>query len=87
MKLRILLILTVGCWLWLWSMVKRPDKWAALVDKENAFCVIRGIAPALLTERIKRFEKGRGQRVLLPIAAVLCTVAVALHIVIEILQR
>jgi len=87
MKLTILLLLTVGCWLWLWFMIKRPDKWAALVHKENTFWVSRGIAPGSLTEWIKRFEKGRALRVLVATTAVLCTVAVALHIVIEISRR
>ncbi len=43
------------------------------------------MAPASLMEQIKRFEKGRGLKVLVVTAVVLCTVAVVLQIVIEIL--
>ncbi len=72
-KLIILALLTVGCWLWLWFMVRRPDKWGALVDRENAFWVSRRIVSASFAEKSKRFEKGRGQKLLVGAAAVLVT--------------
>ena len=69
----ILALLTMGSWLWLWFIVKRPDKWGAMVDRENAFWVRRRIVSASFAETAKRFEKGRGQKLLVGAAAVLGT--------------
>ena len=86
MKFTILSLLTVGCWLWLWFMVKRPAKWEALVDRGNAFCVSGCIFSASFAEKTKRFEKGRGQKLLVGAAAVLYTLAL-LSLIIRILVR
>ena len=72
-SLIILIALTAGCWLWLWFMVQRPERWSSIVEKENAFWVSRGIVSASLAERIKRFERGRGQKILIGTGAVLGT--------------
>jgi hypothetical protein len=69
----IIILLTVFCWLWLWFMIRRPAKWGAIVDKENAFWTSRGLVSASLAERIKGFEKGRGQKILVGAAAVFGT--------------
>jgi len=71
MMLIISLLVAASGWFWLWFMIKRPDKWGLMVDKENAFWVRLGIAPVAFTERVKRFEKGLGQKVLICVAAIL----------------
>lgn len=72
-RLIILVTLTVGCWFLLWFMLRRAERWSAIVDKENVFWVSRGLVSASLAERIKRFEKGRGQQILTGTSAVLGT--------------
>ncbi len=50
--------LTALCYLWLWFMLKRPEKWAMWVDRENNFWAFKGLVSAALAERCKRWEKG-----------------------------
>jgi hypothetical protein len=69
----LLVVITVFCWLWLWFMVKKPARWGMMVDRENAFWVSKGIVSASFAEKFKRFEKGRGQKVLVCAAAVVGT--------------
>jgi len=69
-RIAILGLLTLGCWLWLWFMVKRPDRWGMLVERENSFWVRIGIVSASLSEKIKGLEKGRGMQVLVGATAV-----------------
>jgi hypothetical protein len=75
-KLALLGIITVLSWFWLWFVVRRPERWNALVDKENAFWVSRRWVSASLSERIKRLEKGRCLKILLGFVAVLGTLIV-----------
>jgi hypothetical protein len=80
-SLVILIPLTAGCWLWLWFMVRRPERWNSIVEKENAFWVSRGVVSASLAERIKSFERGRGQKILVGTGAVLGTAALVFFLI------
>lgn len=59
----ILAIAALG-WLWMGFTLRYPAKWAAIVDKENAFWVSRGLLSTALAERFKRIEKGRTLKLL-----------------------
>ena len=56
---------------WLWFMIARPEQWGRLVDRENSFWVRKGLASERLARWFARFEKGRGQKILVGIGAVL----------------
>ena len=56
--LGILVTLTAFGYLWLWFILKRPEKWGAWVDKENDFWVRLSVVPPAFAERCKRREKG-----------------------------
>ena len=69
-----LVFLTAVCIGWLCFMIVAPDKWSKWVDKENAFTlwVRKGIALAPPTEeKLKRFEKGVGMKILIGSGALL----------------
>ena len=70
----VLIALTVFGWLWLWFMMAKPEPWSRFVNRENDFWVSRGIISASLSERIRRFEKGRGQKILVGSGAAFGTV-------------
>ena len=55
----------------LWFMVAKPEQWGRLVDRENSFWVRNGLASERLTRWVVRFEKGRGQKILVGAGAVL----------------
>jgi hypothetical protein len=65
----VLVLLTVFGYVWLWFIVKRPEKWALLVEKENDFWVRKGIVSASFAERQKRRETGWPQKMLVGIIA------------------
>ena len=81
MRPTVLLILGSGCWLWLWFMVKRPGKWGAVVDQENAFWVNSRVISASFGEACKRIEKGPAQRYLVFAAAILSSAGSVLTMV------
>ena len=66
-------LLTVFLHLWLWLMIKRPEKWGRWVEAENNFWVRKGIVSASLTERVKRIETGRPIKLLVGVGALLGT--------------
>lgn len=76
MALAVAVMLTVLCWLWLWFMIGRRAKWDSLVDKENAFWVRLGVS-ASLAERVKCFEKGVYEKVLVGAGAAIGTLVSA----------
>jgi hypothetical protein len=49
--------------LWLWYMLARPAQWAKFTEKDNAFWVRRGL-PVKWAEACKRFEQGKGLKIL-----------------------
>ena len=57
------LVTMFGCG-WLWSIVKRPEKWSAWVEKENDFWVRKGLASAAFADRCKHREKGLPMKLL-----------------------
>lgn len=65
--------LTALCWFWLWLMVRRPDRWSRLVDRDNAFWARRGVVSPANAERIGRIEKGKFQKVMVGAVAALGT--------------
>jgi hypothetical protein len=68
-----LAVLTALCWFWLWLMVKRPERWGTIVEKENAFWTARGVVSKARSEKLQRLEKGRFQKILVGAAAALGT--------------
>jgi hypothetical protein len=66
-----LVLLTAIAVFWLWFVIRRPGQWAALVDKENAFWVRRGIISEAFAEKCKRLEKGPVQKVMIGGVAVI----------------
>lgn len=65
--------LTALCWFWLWLMVRRPDRWNRMVDRENAFWARRGVVSPERAQRIGRIEKGKFQKVMVGAVAALGT--------------
>jgi len=55
----------------LWFTIARPDQWSRMVDKENDFWVGKGFVSASASEWFRRFEKGRGQKVLIGLIGLL----------------
>ncbi len=51
--------------IWLSIVVLFPIQWAFLVDKENGFWVNKGILKAETADKLVRFEKGSGFKMLL----------------------
>lgn len=91
MALIIALIATMAvvitlCWLWLWFMIARREKWESIVDRENAFWVKLGVS-ASLAGKIKRLEKGLYEKVLVGAAAVFGTLSLAALCVWMIVRR
>jgi hypothetical protein len=50
--------MTILGYVWLWFVLKRPDKWGAWLDKENDFYVRMKILSVPNAERSKKWEKG-----------------------------
>jgi|ERR1035437_427889 hypothetical protein len=55
--LGVIVLLTTFNSAWLWFMVKRPDKWSAVVDKESAFWVRLGLMSGAFAVRYKSWGK------------------------------
>jgi uncharacterized membrane protein len=55
----------------LWFTIVRPAQWSRMVDKENDFWVGKGFISASTSEWFRRFEKGRGQKVLIGLIGLL----------------
>lgn len=80
----IILALTIACLLWLWFTIAKPEQWSRFVDRENDFWVKRGMLPASLVDRFRRFEKGPGQKILIGSGAMLgVTVLIVIHLLIR----
>ncbi|HWF18361.1 MAG TPA: hypothetical protein VG754_03805 [Verrucomicrobiae bacterium] len=45
-------------------MARRPQQWAAWVERENDFWRDKGLISARLTEKLKRWEKGKSLKIL-----------------------
>jgi hypothetical protein len=80
----VLVVLTLFCCLWLWVMIRHPEWWARLVDRENDFWRGRGIISASFAERMKRLEKGRLAKILIGGTAILGMVGLAVLIVLTV---
>ena len=67
------LVLTVLSCLWLGFIIFFPKQWAALVDKENAYWVGKGLISASRAEQVKRLEKGMAVKVMAGLLVILTT--------------
>jgi hypothetical protein len=67
----------VGALGW-WLMVRRPERWARWVDRENDFWRDRGLVSASVAERMKRLEKGTGLKLLAAATAIIGAIGLAL---------
>ena len=79
--------LTAFCWFWLWLMVKKPERWAVMVEKENAFWSARGVVSIARSEKIQRLERGRFQKIVVGTAAALGTTLLLLSALLWALLR
>lgn len=86
MEIIVFMLVSMLCWVWLWFMIKRSAKWERLVDRENGFWISKGVAVAFF-EKLKRFEKGPGQRLLVGSAAILAMIAALLNLLLLILRK
>jgi hypothetical protein len=68
-----------------WFSVRRPARWAALVDRENNFWRQRGLISASLSERFKSWEKGWPMK-LITAAAVIAS-AMAVYVTVMVLCK
>ena len=59
----------ITCCALLVFMIARPTQWARLVDAENDFWLRTGLVPQKLTSQVRKFEKGRGLKILVIIGA------------------
>lgn len=73
-SLILLLIFSLGSWIFLWYMMVRPQQWNTFVDKENDFWISKGMLSPTIGSNIKQFEKGLGMKVLVAIAALIGSV-------------
>ena len=52
-------IVLVPTWsYWLWFILYRPEKWAAFVNRENAWWVKRGVVPKRVAAAFQSLETG-----------------------------
>ncbi len=72
----VLIFWTAFVCLWMWFMLKRPQQWAAWVDKENDFWVRIGLCSKAFAERSKHWEKGLPLKSLVGIISVIGTSSV-----------
>jgi hypothetical protein len=79
-SIAVLVVLTLFCCLWLWFMIRRPEWWSAIVDRENDFWRGKGIISAAFAERMKRLEKGRMAKIIIGGTAVLGAIGLAVLI-------
>lgn len=56
---------------WLTFVIFFPTQWAYIVEKENNFWVTKGLYKAKTAEKIARFEKGKGLKILIATGIVL----------------
>jgi|SRR6516225_9062085 hypothetical protein len=69
----VLVLLTLFGYVGLWFMIRRRERWAAWVDRENDFWVRKGIISVTFAERLKRIEKGTPEKILVGAGALLGT--------------
>jgi len=69
----ILVLLTVFGYAWLWFMIRRAEKWAIWVDRENDFWVRKSLVSVCFSERMKRIEKGPALKILVGTGALIGT--------------
>ena len=59
-------------WLaWLIFILLWPIQWASIVDKENGYWVKKGLLKVTTAEKVSRFEKGIGFKILIVIGLAL----------------
>lgn len=64
----VLIILSLLLAVWLTFMLICPNRWSAMVDKENNFWVQKGVLKPATAERFANFEKGIWLKILVAIA-------------------
>jgi hypothetical protein len=66
----LLLLATVILIIWFALVVLFPIPWALIVEKENSYWVNKGVIKAATAEKIVRFEKGKGFKIVLGFALI-----------------
>jgi len=77
--LAVLTFAAFGCW---FLMARRPQQWAAWVERENDFWRAKGLLPATFAEKLKGWEKGRTLRLLAGITTCIGLIGLALTLVV-----
>ena len=72
-RMGVLLFITAFSYFWIWFMIRRPERWAALVDKENAFWVRTGVISEAFAGKCTRLEKGPMKKWLIGVLALFGT--------------
>ncbi len=75
----ILLAAFVSGWAW-WLRVMRPEKWNAMVDRDNDFWVKKGLISPALAERVKAAEKGLLMKWTLGFCAIFLAIGVVVNV-------
>jgi hypothetical protein len=66
----LLLLATVILIIWFALVVLFPIPWALIVEKENSYWVNKGVITTATADKIVRFEKGKGFKIVLGFALI-----------------
>ena len=66
----LLLLVSMILVIWLAFVVLFPIPWESIVDKENSYWVNKGTIKVATAEKIVRFEKGKGFKIILVFALI-----------------
>ena len=72
----LLLLTSVILTIWFALVVLFPIPWALIVEKENSYWVNKRVIKAATAEKIVRFEKGKGFKIVLGFALIGSVVSV-----------
>jgi hypothetical protein len=67
------LIFLVSFSLWLWYLLARPSQWARFTERETEFWIRRGL-PMKWAGACKKFEQGRGLKILVAFCIVMAVI-------------
>ena len=80
-------VLTVMWSFLLAMMIRHRLKWGRIVDRENEFWVRKGVLSRSTGERIKRFEKGLGLKILVVLNLIGFLALFIIELIIRLLER
>ena len=72
----LLLLTSVILTIWFALVVLFPIPWALIVEKENSYWANKGVIKAATADKIVRFEKGKGFKIVLGFALIVSAVGI-----------